>query len=61
VPPGEIFWGGVPRDGIPAINEPKFVAPMDAKFLRQWDRVLGVFHNGFAKAFPIKKIWRSIM
>ena len=32
MPPGEIFWGGVPRDGIPAINEPKFVAPMDAKF-----------------------------
>ena len=54
VPTGQIFWGGVPRDGIPAIDEPKFVPPEKAKFLRDWDRVLGVFHNGIAKAYPIK-------
>jgi len=54
VPTGQIFWGGVPRDGIPAIDEPNFVSPDKAKFLRDWDRVLGVFHNGIAKAYPIK-------
>lgn len=54
VPAGDIFWGGVPRDGIPAIDEPKFVSPDKVKFLRDWDRVLGVFHNGIAKAYPIK-------
>lgn len=54
VPANEIFWGGVRRDGIPAIDEPNFVSPDKAIFLRDWDRVLGVFHNGIAKAYPIK-------
>jgi len=54
VPADEIFWGGVGRDGIPAIDEPKFVSPDKVKFLRDWDRILGVFHNGVAKAYPIK-------
>lgn len=42
MPGNEIFWGGVGRDGIPAIDAPKFVTPEDATFLRDWDRVLGV-------------------
>jgi hypothetical protein len=54
VPRNQIHWGGVSRDGIPAINAPKFVSPEDAEFLRDWDRVLGVFHNGVARAYPIK-------
>lgn len=54
VPENEIIWGGVRRDQIPAIDAPKFVAPVDAKFLRDWDRVLGVSHNGVARAYPIK-------
>lgn len=54
VPQGAIIWGGVRRDQIPAIDAPKFVTPADAKFLRDWDRVLGVFHNGVARAYPIK-------
>jgi len=32
VPANEIFWGGVRRDGIPAIDEPNFVSPSKAKF-----------------------------
>jgi len=54
VPGNKIFWGGVYRDGIPAINAPKFVTPQEARLMRDWDRVLGVFHNGIAKAYPIK-------
>ncbi len=54
VPESEIIWGGVRRDQIPAIDAPKFMTPADAKFLRDWDRVLGVFHNGVARAYPIK-------
>lgn len=54
VPADEIFWGGVGRDGIPAIDEPKFLSSDKVKFLRDWDRILGVFHNGVAKAYPIK-------
>ena len=54
VPSSEIFWGGVRRDGIPAIHAPKFVAASDADFLREQDRVLGVFRNGVAKAYPTR-------
>lgn len=54
VPADEIFWGGVPRDGIPPIHKPKFVAANEADFVRDKDRVLGVVHNGIAKAYPIR-------
>jgi len=52
VPADEIFWGGVRRDGIPPIHNPKFVAAGDEDFVRDKDRVLGVVHNGIAKAYP---------
>ena len=54
VPPDEIVSGGVPRDGIPSIDKPRFVSSDKAKFLRGRDRVLGVRHNGIAKAYPIR-------
>lgn len=54
VPTDEIHWGGVPRDGIPPIHDPKFVAAAEADFMRGKDRVLGVVRNGIAKAYPIK-------
>ncbi len=54
VPVDEILWGGVPRDGIPSINRPKFVSAADADFLGKKDRVLGVYRNGIAKAYPIR-------
>ena len=54
VPADEIMRGGVPRDGIPSIDNPKFVTADDADFLRGKDRILGVFRNGIAKAYPIR-------
>jgi hypothetical protein len=54
VPPKEILWGGVPRDGIPAINNPIFVGPAEADFLSDSDRVLGLTRNGVTKAYPIR-------
>ena len=54
VPVDEIHWGGVQRDGIPSINQPKFVSASDATFLGKKDRVLGVYRNGIAKAYPIR-------
>ena len=53
VPEGEIFHGGPPRDGIPALDEPKFIAADKASFLNPDDRVLGLYHNGIARAYPI--------
>ena len=54
VPSAEIFWGGVRRDGIPPIHHPKFVTADEQNFVRDNDRVLGVVHNGIAKAYPIR-------
>jgi len=54
VPPEEIFWGGVRRDGIPPIHQPKFVTHDDQKFLRDKDRVLGIVYDGIAKAYPVR-------
>jgi len=54
VPVDEILWGGVQRDGIPSINQPKFLPAADADFLGKRDRVLGVYRNGIAKAYPIR-------
>lgn len=54
IPAADIHWGGVPRDGIPSIDHPKFIIAPDATFLRDQDRVLGVHRNGVAKAYPIR-------
>lgn len=54
VPRKLIKRGGPPRDGIPSINNPRFVSAEDADHLVDTDRVLGLSLNGVAKAYPIK-------
>ncbi len=49
-----IEFGGQPRDGIPAIEAPRFVAAPAAKHVSAHDRVLGLFAFGEAKAYPVK-------
>jgi len=59
---GEILPGGPPRDGIPAIDAPRFVAAATARHLAPDDRVLGVVVAGVAKAYPIKILsWHEIV
>jgi len=43
--------GGPPKDGIPSIDEPKFVSA-DATDLDDGDVVFGVARDGVAKAYP---------
>ncbi|WP_454753975.1 DUF3179 domain-containing protein [Cupriavidus necator] len=58
----EIVNGGPPRDGIPALIAPRFVAASEATFLRSGDRVLSVLLNGVAKAYPERiLIWHEIV
>lgn len=62
VPAAQIESGGPPKDSIPAIDRPKFVAAGDARFLRADDRVLGVARNGVAKAYPVRILnWHEIV
>lgn len=62
IPVDKIFRGGPPRDGIPALNDPEFLRPDKADFIKDKDRVIGVHHNGIAKAYPIKILnWHEIV
>lgn len=63
IPLEEIRGGGPPKDGIPSLTNPQFVSAKEAgKFLLSWDRVLGVEHNGVAKAYPIKILnWHEVV
>ena len=48
----EIRWGGVRRDGIPPLNDPKMVAADKAEYLADSDVVFGIELNGDARAYP---------
>ena len=50
--PEEIEWGGVKKDGIPALDQPGFIAAAEQDYLDENDRVFGVYLNGVAKAYP---------
>jgi len=46
--------GGPSKDGIPSIDDPKFVGRGDAGFLQPGDPVFGVVSDGEARAYPQK-------
>jgi hypothetical protein len=62
VPREEILSGGPPKDGIPAILKPQFVAPQSADFLLDEDQVIGVEIGGIARAYPIRILnWHEVV
>jgi hypothetical protein len=50
----EIVWGGVRKDGIPALTNPKHVKPAEATYLTPQDLVFGVSLNGDNRAYPLR-------
>jgi len=50
----EIVWGGVAKDGIPALNNPKLIGANDASYLNDDDLVFGVAINGDIRAYPMR-------
>jgi Protein of unknown function (DUF3179) len=62
IPVDEILSGGPPRDGIPAINDPKFESASEASWLRDKDRVLALVIGGQARAYPVRILnWHEIV
>lgn len=63
VPYEQILSGGVPKDGIPAINAPAFVTLEEADaWLEPEEPVILVERSGQAKAYPIQiLIWHEIV
>ena len=48
----EIRWGGVHRDGIPPLKNPKMISAKDATWLQDDNVVFGVAINGDVRAYP---------
>ena len=48
----EIRWGGVRRDGIPPLKDPKVLSAAAADYLAASDIVFGIEVNGEARAYP---------
>lgn len=63
VPLDKIVSGGPPPDGIPSIDNPKFVSIQEAgKFLQDGELVVGVNINGDIRAYPLQiLVWHEIV
>jgi hypothetical protein len=58
----EILAGGPPKDGIPALLEPKFVNAENADFVNPSDQIIGLVLHGQPKAYPIKILnWHEVV
>lgn len=62
VPLDKIKSGGPPKDGIPSIDNPKFVSASQAQFVPDDELVIGLKLNGETKAYPLFiMVWHEIV
>ena len=62
IDPEEIVLGGPPRDGIPAINQPKFIAADKVDYLHDDDIVMALVRGDIARAYPTRiLVWHEIV
>jgi len=56
VPVQEIIRGGPTKDIIPILTNPDFFMHSKVTYMNDGDKLLGVFTDGVAKAYPIKML-----
>ena len=62
IPKEQILHGGPPKDGIPAISNPKLIDAITADYMNGDDRVVGINIDGIARAYPIAILnWHEIV
>lgn len=62
VPADDIIKGGPAKDGIPSIDQPIFKQADEYTFFDDDTRVVGVVHQGVAKAYPVPILnWHEIV
>ena len=58
----EIISGGPPKDGIPSIDDPRFVPVSEAEELAPTEPVISLEIDGDARAYPLRiLIWHEIV
>ncbi len=63
VDPSKIVGGGPPRDGIPSIDNPKFVTLVEAdQWIEDNELVLGITYKGVKRVYPLQiMVWHEIV
>ena len=60
--PEEIVFGGVKKDGIPALRNPRFISATKAAFLTPGEKVFGVSVRGDHRAYPLRILdWHEMV
>ncbi len=58
----EIAWGGVLKDGIPALTNPDLIKASEADYLTDSEPVFGVAINGDVRAYPYRIMdWHEML
>lgn len=58
----EIVFGGVPLEGIPALDQPAHVPAAEAKYLTDSEKVFGVSAGGEQRAYPLRILdWHEML
>ncbi len=58
----EVFHGGPPRDGIPSIDNPRFLPANNVNYLKDDDIVIGLVRGKVARAYPTRiLVWHEIV
>ena len=63
VHPSKIIGGGPPKDGIPAIDNPKFVSLPEAdEWIEDNELVLAIIYKGVKRVYPLQiLVWHEIV
>ena len=63
VDPDKIVGGGPPKDGIPSIDNPKFVPLGEAdQWIEDNELVLGITYKGVKRVYPLQiMVWHEIV
>ncbi|MFQ5880454.1 MAG: DUF3179 domain-containing protein [Dehalococcoidia bacterium] len=62
IPIHQIVWGGVARDGIPALSNPPMLTAEAAEYLSPGDPVFGICVNGDCRAYPMRiLVWHELV
>jgi hypothetical protein len=63
VHPDKLVGGGVPKDGIPSIDNPKFVSLEEAdQWIQDNELVLAIIYRGVKRVYPLQiMVWHEIV